>query len=101
MWSAFAYDCVVTAALSIQAADEFTGPALDEVVRDVTRPEGEQVTSYADAHAILAEGGSPSDVDYQGVSGPIDLDENGDPVGFLQILEVEDHEYVEAGFVEG
>jgi branched-chain amino acid transport system substrate-binding protein len=100
-WSAYAYDCVVTAALSIQAAEEFTGAALKEVVRDVTRPEGEQVTSFESASEILADGGGPSDVDYQGVSGPIDLDENGDPVGFLQILEVQDHEYVEAGFVEG
>ena len=100
-WSAYAYDCVVTAALSIQAAEEFTGAALEEAVRDVTRPEGEQVTSFEAASEILADGGGPSDVDYQGVSGPIDLDENGDPVGFLQILEVQDHEYVEAGFVEG
>ncbi len=100
-WAAFTYDAVVTAALSVQAADEFTGAALGEVVRDVTRPEGEQVTSFEAASEILADGGGPSDVDYQGVSGPIDLDENGDPVGFLQILEVDDHEYAEAGFIEG
>ncbi|MCD2205062.1 ABC transporter substrate-binding protein [Halobacterium sp. KA-6] len=100
VWSAYAYDCVITAALSIQAADEFTGSALSDVVRDVTRPEGEQVTSYQAAHDILADGGGPSDVDYQGVSGPIDFDENGDPVGFLQILEVQDHSYEPVGFIE-
>jgi len=100
VWSAYAYDCVVTAALSIQAAEEFTGTALGEVVRDVTRPEGEQVSSYQAAHDILADGGGPSDVDYQGVSGPIDLDENGDPVGFLQIQEVQDHSYEPIGFIE-
>ena len=100
-WAAFAYDCVITAAIAVQAADEFSGAALGDVVRDVTRPEGEAVTSFEAASEILADGGGPGDVDYQGVSGPIDLDENGDPVGFLQILEVEDHEYVEAGFVEG
>ncbi|WP_178915241.1 ABC transporter substrate-binding protein [Natronomonas gomsonensis] len=99
-WSAYAYDCVVTAALSIQAADEFTGAALQETVRDVTRPEGEQVTTFEAASQILADGGGPSDVDYQGVSGPIDFDENGDPVGFLQILTVEDHDYVGTGFIE-
>jgi branched-chain amino acid transport system substrate-binding protein len=101
VWSAFAYDCVITAALSIQAADEFTGAALAETVRDVTRPEGEQVTSYEDAHAILADGGGPSDVDYQGVSGPIDFNEEGDPVGSLQVLEVQEHEYVPIEFREG
>ena len=99
-WAAFAYDCVITAAIAVQAADEFSGAALGDVVRDVTRPEGEQVASFEAASEILADGG-PSDVNYQGVSGPIDLDENGDPVGFLQILEVQDHEYVEAGFIEG
>nr|WP_211694268.1 ABC transporter substrate-binding protein [Natronomonas salina] len=99
-WAAYAYDCVVTAALSIQAADEFSGAALQETVREVTRPEGEQVTTFEAASDILADGGGPGDVDYQGVSGPIDFDENGDPVGYLQILEVQDHEYVDAGFIE-
>ncbi|MFB6139631.1 MAG: ABC transporter substrate-binding protein [Halosimplex sp.] len=99
-WSAYAYDCVITAALSIQAADEFTGKALGEVVRDVTRPPGEKVDTFEAASQILAEGGGPDDVDYQGVSGPIDLDENGDPKGFLQILTVQDHEYVGTGFIE-
>jgi len=100
-WSAYAYDAVVVSALAIQAADEFTGAALGEVVRDVTRPEGQEATSYEEAHQILAEGGSPADVDYTGVSGPIDLDENGDPVGFLQIFEVVDHAYESAGTIEG
>ncbi|MEA5387835.1 ABC transporter substrate-binding protein [Haloarculaceae archaeon H-GB11] len=98
-WSAYAYDAVITTALAVQAADEFTGAALKEVVRDVTRPEGEKVTSYADAHEILANGGSPSDVNYEGVSGPIDLDENGDPKGFLQVFTVSDHAYESTGFV--
>jgi len=100
-WSAYAYDAVVVSALAIEAADEFTGSALMEVVRDVTRPEGEEATSYEDAHEILANGGSPSDVDYTGVSGPIDLDENGDPVGLLQVFEVVDHAYESSGFIEG
>lgn len=99
-WSAYAYDCVVNAALAIQAADEFTGAALQETVREVSRPEGEKVTTYEAAHDILADGGGPSDVDYQGVSGPIDFDENGDPVGFLQILTVENHDYTGTGFIE-
>lgn len=97
-WSAFSYDCVVTAALSIQAADDFTGAALQETVRDVTRPEGEEVFTYEEAHAILEDGGTPNDIDYQGVSGPIDFDENGDPSGTLQVLEVQDHDYVNIGF---
>jgi branched-chain amino acid transport system substrate-binding protein len=100
-WSAFAYDCVITASLSIATADEFTGAALQETVRDVTRPEGEEVFTFAEAMEVLGEDGSASDINYQGVSGPIDFDENGDPVGFLQILTVEDHEYTQTGTIEG
>ena len=98
-WAAYAYDCVVNAALAVQAADDFSGAALGEVVRDVTRPEGEQVTSFEAASEILADGGCPSDVDYQGVSGPIDFNEAGDPAGFLQVLEVQDHDYVGVDFI--
>ncbi len=100
-WAAYAYDCVINAALAIQAADEFTGAALQETVRRVSAPEGEAVTSFEAASEILADGGGPDDVDYQGVSGPIDFDENGDPVGFLQIQEVRDHEYEPVEFTQG
>ena len=100
-WAAYAYDCVINAALSIQAADEFTGAALQDTVRRVSAPEGETVTSFAAASEILADGGGPDDVDYQGVSGPIDFNEDGDPVGFLQVLEVQDHAYEGIDFVEG
>ena len=97
-WSAFSYDAIVTAALAIQAADEFTGSALKSVVRDVTRPEGEEVFTYAEGREILAGGGSPSDIDYQGVSGPIDFDEKGDPKALLQVFSIENHEYVSTAF---
>lgn len=100
-WAAYAYDAVITAALSIHAADEFTGAALNDVVRDVTRPEGTEVRTFEEGAQILADGGGPSDVDYQGVSGPIDFDENGDPKGFLQVLEVQDHSYKGIDFISG
>lgn len=98
-WAAYTYDCVVTAAISILAADEFTGSALTDVVRDVTRPSGESVTSFQAASDALSDGGGAGDVNYDGVSGPIDFDENGDPVAYLQIFTVTDHEYQPTGFV--
>jgi branched-chain amino acid transport system substrate-binding protein len=100
-WAAYAYDCVIVSALSILAADEFSGAAMGEVVREVTRPEGEKVTSFEQGAEILQDGGSASDIDYQGVSGPVDLDENGDPKGFLQVLQVQDHSYVGIDFIAG
>ena len=100
-WAAYAYDCVINAALAIQAADEFTGAALQDTVRRVSGPDGEAVTSFEAASQILADGGGPDDVDYQGVSGPVDFNEDGDPVGFLQVLEVQDHSYEGIDFIEG
>jgi branched-chain amino acid transport system substrate-binding protein len=93
VWSTFPYDAVITTALAIQAAGEFTGPALKEVLRDVTRPEGEEVFTYQEGYDILADGGGPSDINYQGVSGPLDLDENGDPKSVMQLFEIAEHEY--------
>ena len=57
--------------------------------------------TFEEGAQILADGGGPSDVDYQGVSGPIDFDENGDPKGFLQVLEVQDHSYKGIDFISG
>ncbi|WP_410765007.1 ABC transporter substrate-binding protein [Haloferax sp. DFSO60] len=99
VWSAYAYDAVTVAALAIAAADDFTSEALASVVRDVTRPDGEEVFNFEDAAAILNDGGSASDINYQGVSGPVDLDENGDPPGFYQIYSVENHEYVYGDYI--
>jgi branched-chain amino acid transport system substrate-binding protein len=101
VWSAYAYDAATVSAIAIQATDEFTSDAIREVVRDITRPEGEEVFSFEEAKGILGDGGGPSDVDYQGVSGPVDLDENGDPPGFYQIYEVNNHEYEFGDFVTG
>jgi len=98
-WSGFTYDAVVVAALSIVAADEFTGDALSEVVRDVTRGPGEEVGSYEAAYDILVDGGSVDDVNYNGVSGPLEIDENGDPSGALEVFEVQDNEYVSVDFI--
>ncbi|WP_175501439.1 ABC transporter substrate-binding protein [Halogeometricum limi] len=99
VWAAYAYDAVTISALAIEAADDFTGDALNEVVRDVTRPEGEEVFSFEEAAAILRDGGSPSDVNYQGVSGPVDIDENGDPPGLYQVYSVQDHSYEYGDYV--
>jgi branched-chain amino acid transport system substrate-binding protein len=100
-WSAFCYDAVVVSAIATQTANEFTGTALSNVVRDVTRPPGQQVDTYKAAHDILVDGGGASDVDYQGVSGPINFNQRGDPTPFLQVFEVQNGEYASVNFVKG
>jgi branched-chain amino acid transport system substrate-binding protein len=70
-----------------------------DLVRDLTRPDGETVLTYEAAVDAVEPGGDPSAVDYQGVSGPIDLDDNGDPRGFYQVYHVRDHSYEFGDFV--
>ncbi|WP_276247259.1 MULTISPECIES: ABC transporter substrate-binding protein [unclassified Haladaptatus] len=101
VWAAYAYDAVTVAAIAIEAADDFSGAAISEVVRDVTRPEGTKVYSFEEAKQALADGSSAADINYEGVSGPVDLDENGDPPGFYQIYRVTDHEYEFGDFITG
>ncbi|WP_435195497.1 ABC transporter substrate-binding protein [Natronomonas sp. EA1] len=105
VWSAYAYDAITVSAISAEAAvradGEVTQEGLANVVRDVTRPEGTKVYSFAEAKAELAGGASATEINYEGVSGPVDLDENGDPPGFYQIYRVEDHEYVFGDFITG
>ncbi len=100
-WSAYAYDAVVTAAIAVEAAGSTDPADIKAEARGVTAPGGTEVHSYAEAVEALGDDGSASDVDYQGVSGPIDLDENGDPAAYEQIFAVENGEYVSKGFIAG
>ncbi len=85
-----AYDAVVLIALAIAAAGEASGPAIQAKLREVANPPGIEVT-YGEldkAFALLAEG---KDINYQGVSGPITWDENGDVAeGAIEIWAVKD-----------
>lgn len=101
VWSAYAYDAIMWSAIAIHVADEFTGPAIMEVVREVTREPGETVHTLGEAKDVVEPGGDPDAVNYHGVSGPLDIDDYGDPTGAYQIYHVEDHEYVWGDFITG
>ncbi|MDE0615424.1 MAG: ABC transporter substrate-binding protein [Acidimicrobiia bacterium] len=70
-----AYDCVVVLALATLAAGSTDGPAIIGQVQGVTRG-GQKCFSYAECAGLIAEG---TDIDYDGVSGPLELDDVGDP----------------------
>jgi ABC-type branched-subunit amino acid transport system substrate-binding protein len=72
------YDAVMLLALAAYAANSTEGVDIAEYLRQVSggSGDGETVTTFADAAALLVEG---QQVDYDGQSGPITLDENGDP----------------------
>ena len=73
------YDATVVLALAAQAAGRLDGAAIRDRLRAVGGGPGTLVTAgpegIADALRILAEGGA---VDYEGASGSMDWDENGD-----------------------
>ena len=70
-----AYDAVVVSALAAEAADSDAGRAIAEHIIDVTR-EGEKCTTFTQCKELLDAG---DDIDYDGVSGPIDMTDAGDP----------------------
>ena len=74
-YAAEAYDAAVTAALAAIAAKSDAGTEIGKALPEVTR-NGEKCTTFEEC-AELAEAGT--DFDYDGVSGPIEFSDNGDP----------------------
>ena len=70
-----AYDCVMVMALASLAAGSTSGPDIIAQVQNVTSG-GTKCYDYAECAGLLADG---ADIDYEGVSGPLDLDDVGDP----------------------
>jgi len=71
------YDAVILLALAAEQAGNDTGLAISENLQSVSAG-GDPVTNYADGLAAIKAG---KDVNYDGFSGPIEFDENGDPTG--------------------
>ena len=69
------YDCVITLALAAQKANSDDAAVFSKEVVGITK-EGEKCTTFADCSAKLEAG---SDIDYDGVSGPLDFTEAGEP----------------------
>jgi ABC-type branched-subunit amino acid transport system substrate-binding protein len=71
------FDAVVLCYLAAVAAGSTEGADMAEMVQDVSAPEGDPYTweELPEAIEALQNG---DDIDYQGASGPIDMDENGD-----------------------
>jgi branched-chain amino acid transport system substrate-binding protein len=76
-YAAQAHDCVVAIALAALVAGG-DGPEELRAALGAVVAGGAPCTSYPGCAALLA-GGTAVDVDYQGVSGPLDLDADGQP----------------------
>ena len=77
-YAAESYDAVILAALSALAANSVEGPDMAAKMQEVSGGTGggEKVMDFAEAAQVIVDGGV---VDYDGPSGPITFDENGDP----------------------
>ena len=70
------FDCVNLVALAAESAGSTDPADYAPHIGEVSRPEGTECTSFEECRDLLDDG---QDIDYQGASGNIDLDDNGDP----------------------
>ena len=79
-YAAESYDAVVLIALAAYAGQDVSGKSIASYLRQVSggTGDGTKVTDFKTAATALKAG---EQVDYDGFSGPITFDENGDPTG--------------------
>jgi len=77
-YAAESYDAVILIALAAYAGNDTSGESIAKYLRQVSggTGEGTKVKDFATGAAALAKG---EQIDYDGYSGPITFDENGDP----------------------
>ncbi|HEU4912886.1 MAG TPA: ABC transporter substrate-binding protein [Actinomycetes bacterium] len=74
-YAAESYDATILVALAAQAAGDDSGESIASELVNVSTG-GEKCTSFADCKTMLEDG---SDIDYDGVSGPVEFNDAGDP----------------------
>jgi neutral amino acid transport system substrate-binding protein len=82
-----AWDAAALLTLAAQAAKENTGVGVASKIREVANGPGTEVTDVCEGLKLLKEG---QDINYQGASGNVDVDANGDVVGVYDVWTVGD-----------
>jgi neutral amino acid transport system substrate-binding protein len=80
-----AWDAGALLALSSEAAKANTGEAIASKIREVSGGPGEEVTDVCKGLELLKAG---KKINYQGASGNVDIDANGDVVGVYDVWQV-------------
>lgn len=80
-----AWDAAALLVLAAQAAKENTGVGISSKIREVANAPGTEVTDVCEGLKLLREG---QDINYQGASGNVDVDANGDVVGVYDVWTV-------------
>jgi neutral amino acid transport system substrate-binding protein len=79
------WDAGALLVLSAQAAQSNTGEAISKKIREVSGGPGQEVTDVCKGLSLLKAG---KKINYQGASGTVDLDENGDVSGTYEVWQV-------------
>ena len=79
------WDATVLLMLAAEAAKANTGEGIQSKIREVANAPGTEVSDPCEAIALIRNG---EDINYQGVSGNVDIDENGDVVGSYDVWTV-------------
>ena len=80
-----AWDAAVLMMLAAEAANENTGVGIKSKIREVANAPGQEVSDVCEAIELVRKG---EDINYQGASGNVDIDENGDVVGSYDVWKV-------------
>jgi neutral amino acid transport system substrate-binding protein len=81
------WDATVLLMLAAEAAKANTGEGIKSKIREVATAPGTAVTDPCKAMELIKKG---EDIDYQGASGNVDIDENGDVIGSYDVWTVKD-----------
>lgn len=93
------FDAVALIALATEKAGKNEGPAIRDALREVANPPGEVVGPGDLPHALeLIRNGQ--DINYEGVAGSQDIDENGDVSNTIEIWKIEGGKIVSTGRFE-
>lgn len=79
------WDATVILMLAAEASGDNKGEGIKNKVREVTGGDGTEVTDPCKAMELLRKG---EKINYQGASGNVDIDENGDVVGVYDVWRV-------------
>jgi neutral amino acid transport system substrate-binding protein len=81
------WDATVLMMLAAESADENTGTAIKDNLRAVANSPGTEVSDPCEAMELIRNG---EEINYQGASGDIQFDENGDTVGSYDVWTVQE-----------
>ena len=93
------FDAFAIAALAIEKAGEYDGPAVRDAMREVANAPGIKVGpgDFAKALDLIRRG---EDIDYEGVAGSQNFDENGDVLNTIEIWKIENGAITSTGRFE-